>query len=57
MTYTIKNAGGEVVAGDDVLDESTKLAAFDIGGTIVDDADGSIVYDSASAPDLTSPNM
>jgi len=45
MGYKIFDAKGELVGGDDVLDEAVKGAALLVNGW-VEDADGVLAYDS-----------
>lgn len=44
MAYTVRDSAGVVVAGDDVLDDVMKAAALLIGGSVIDESDGSTVY-------------
>jgi len=44
MAYTVRDAAGVVVAGDDVLDDVMKAAALLIGGSVVDEVTGDTVY-------------
>ena len=52
MAYTVRDAAGVVVAGDDVLDDVMKAAALLIGGSVVDEATGDTVY---AAPPVRTP--
>jgi len=45
MGYRVLNAQGELVAGDDVLDDVLKAAALLVNGRVVDDR-GVVVYSS-----------
>lgn len=45
MAYTVHNAAGDAIAGDDQLDDVLKAAAL-IAGGYVTNAAGEVVYDS-----------
>ncbi|QDP45550.1 hypothetical protein SEA_FUZZBUSTER_66 [Microbacterium phage FuzzBuster] len=45
MGYRVLDAEGELIAGDDTLDDVLKASALLINGWIVDEA-GEVVYDS-----------
>ena len=49
MTFSVLNADGVAVAGDDVLDEQMRESARAHGGVIVDDATGETVWTPESA--------
>lgn len=45
MAYTVHNAGGDVIAGDAVLDDQMRRAADEVDGWI-EDGDGTVVYET-----------
>ncbi|UAJ16139.1 hypothetical protein SEA_RIKSENGUPTA_48 [Microbacterium phage RikSengupta] len=48
MGYTVKDPQGNPVAGDGVVDQEMRDFADSIGGTIVDQDTGVVVYPEAS---------
>lgn len=50
MAYTVRDAAGVVVAGDDELDDVMKAAALLIGGSVVDESTGETVYAAKPIP-------
>ena len=44
MTFTVRNAAGSDIAGDEVFDQSLRDRCDEAGGTIVDDSTGDVVY-------------
>ena len=43
--YTVKNAAGTPIAGDDVLDDNLKAYAAREDGQVIDSYTGEVVYD------------
>lgn len=50
MAYTVRNAEGEVVAGDAELDDVLKAAAMLVGGSVIDEDTGRSVYVAPPLP-------
>lgn len=50
MAYTVRNAEGEVVAGDAEFDDVLKAAAMLVGGSVIDEDTGRAVYTAPTPP-------